>query len=224
MAGFDAGSTVYVRHFQREQVGLVFPCQLVRRRPDGILLWSPPGSPYWHFNMPDGRTLPDTPLAEWAAARHVPVNRATRDPLLVWHPTGADYSIRWLFDARGTFHGWYANLEVPAVAWHEGDMAGLDTVDWDLDVRIAPDRTWRWKDEELFASRLTEPDSYWVDDEPRVRRAGLEVVALVEAGAFPFDGTWQDFTPDPGWPPIPPDLPDGWDRPRHHGATAGPRG
>lgn len=152
---FATGQTVYVRHFQREQVGLVFPCQVVARRPDGLLLWSPEQAPYWHFNMPDGRSLPQTPLADWAAVRHVPVNRATRLPLLVWHPTGVDYSIRWLFDDGGGFAGWYANLEAAAVAWHDGDLAGLDTVDWDLDVRIGPDRRWEWKDEELFAARRT---------------------------------------------------------------------
>jgi hypothetical protein len=211
---FSVGQTVYVRHFQRGQVGLVFPCHLVARRRDGILLWSSARSPYWHFNMPDGRTLPQTPLSEWAGARHVPVLRATRRPLLVWHPTGADYSIRWMFDGHGGFVGWYANLEAPAVVWHDGGTAGLDTVDWDLDVRIGPDRSWEWKDEELFAARLAEPDVYWVDDEQRVRRAGREVIALAEAGMFPFDGTWQGFRPDPAWPPVPPDLPAGWDRPR----------
>lgn len=46
------------------------------------------------------------------------------------------------------------------------------------------------------------------------------MIALAEAGAFPFDGTWLDFRPDPAWPPIPPDLPDGWDRPRHAAPAA----
>jgi len=133
--------------------------------------------------------------------------------LLSWHPAGADYSIRFFF-RDGRFTHWYANLEVPAVAWRDGDLAGLDTVDWDLDVVIQPDRSWNWKDEEEFAERLRTPEHYWVDDEQRVRAAGQEVIKLAEAGDFPFDGTWTDFSPDPGWTPIVADLPADWDRPR----------
>jgi hypothetical protein len=33
------------------------------------------------------------------------------------------------------------------------------------------------------------------------------MIALAEAGRFPFDGTWTDFRPDPAWPA--PTLPDG---------------
>jgi hypothetical protein len=78
--------------------------------------------------------------------------------------------------------------------WRRRAVAYLDTVDWDLDIWVQPDRTWTWKDEDLFVERLAHADAYWVDDEPRVRRAGAAVVALVEAGAFPFDGTWCDFS------------------------------
>ena len=26
------------------------------------------------------------------------------------------------------------------------------------------------------------------------------MIKLIEAGEFPFDGTWTDFRPDPAWP------------------------
>jgi protein associated with RNAse G/E len=134
--------------------------------------------------------------------------------MLSWHPPGADYSIRWFFQPDGTFTRWYANLEAPAVAWRDPGLAGIDTVDWDLDVVIHPDRSWEWKDEEEFAARLAMPDAYWVDDEERVRQAGKDVVELVEAGAFPFDGTWCDFRPDPAWPALSTAFPAGGDRAR----------
>ncbi len=133
--------------------------------------------------------------------------------MLSWHQAGCDYSIRWFFSPQGQFYAWYANLEAPAVAWRAPSLSGLDTVDWDLDVWIHPDRSWYWKDEDIFLARLAMPDAYWVDDEDRVRRAGKDVIALVEAGVFPFDGTWCDFRPDPTWLDIPAELPDGWDRP-----------
>lgn len=195
---------VHVRHWQRDQLGGLFVFQLVRRDDDGVLLWAPAGTRGWLFNMPDGRGLAETPLREWSSTRRVPVATSLGRDVLSWHPAGRDYSIRWLFRPDGTFSGWYGNLEAPAVL--TGDV--LDTVDWDLDVVIQPDRSWAWKDEDVFAARLAEPPgTYWVDDEERVRKAGREVIALAESGGFPFDGTWCDFRPDPAWPALPDDFP-----------------
>jgi hypothetical protein len=98
--------------------------------------------------------------------------------------------------------------------WRDAELAGGDTVDWDLDVVIKPDRSWRWKDAEEFAERLTQPEHYWVDDEQRVREAGRQVVKQVEAGSFPFDGTWCDFEPPAHWERLQMTQPPrGWDRP-----------
>ena len=209
---FSRGEIVYLRHFQRDVVSGFFPMRAVQQDSDGVLLWGQQGSRSWTTIMVDGRWLRDTPLAEWVGGRKKPISWEVGHSLLSWHPTGADYSIRFFF-RDGRFTNWYANLEVPAVAWRDGDLAGLDTVDWDLDVVIQPDRSWHWKDEEEFADRLRTPESYWVADEQRVRAAGREVIKLAEAGDFPFDGTWTGFRPDPGWTPIAADLPAGWDRP-----------
>ena len=89
--------------------------------------------------------------------------------------------------------------------------AGVDIVDQDLDIWVPPDRAWQWKDEEEFAERLAFPEHYWVHDEAAVRAEGERVIKSVEAGEFPFDGTWCDFVPDPGWA-APAALPPGWDR------------
>jgi hypothetical protein len=78
--GFIAGETVYVRHFQRGQVGGLFPMLVVRDEPDGVLLWGPTGNTFWVFDMPDGRTLTQTPLAEWSTTRRVPA-AVTRERL-----------------------------------------------------------------------------------------------------------------------------------------------
>jgi hypothetical protein len=218
-----AGELAYLRHGQRDQFGGLFPFRVVHDRPDGVLLWAPAGTTYWHFEMPDGRALGQTSLAEWSSARRVPVARTVPHGVLSWHAPGLDCSVRWFFDVDGRFYSWYANLESPAVAWRHRGVAFLDTVDWDLDIWIQPDRTWAWKDEDVFVERLAHPGAYWVDDEARVRRAGAAVVALVEAGAFPFDGTWCDFHPDPAWPAIPTDLPAGWStRPRVRELSADP--
>lgn len=209
---FEPGETVWLRHLQRGRISLVAPFRALPGG-DAVLLWAPAGATAWHFTLPDGRRTGQMPLPEWSAApRRVPVPHIVDHGVLSWHPLGRDYSIRWFFRPDGTFFRWYANLEAPPALRSDGDPPCLDTTDWDLDVVVEPDRTWRWKDEELFATRLTMPGAYWVDDEDRVRRAGKEVIALAEAGTFPFDGTWRDFRPDPSWPAPPRDLPPGWDR------------
>jgi hypothetical protein len=211
---FDAGEVVLLRHFQRSVVSAIFTMCAVRHDDQGLLLWGAEGSRHWILDMPDGRRLRDTPLDEWVGTVKVRGKRISKHSMLSWHPTGAAYSIRFFF-REGRFANWYANLEEPAVAWRGEQVSGADTVDWDLDVWIDPDRSWRWKDEAEFVERLQWPQHYWVEDENAVREAGREVIALAEAAAFPFDGTWCDFRPDATWLPLVMDLPpEAWDRPR----------
>jgi predicted RNA-binding protein associated with RNAse of E/G family len=116
----------------------------------------------------------------------------------------------WFWDDDGQFECWYVNLEERAVRWDDGAVSGVDVVDQDLDVVVAPDHSWRWKDEDEFAERLAFPEHYWVRDEAAVWAEGRRVIKIAEAGEFPFDGTWTDFVPDPSWRV--PELPAGWDR------------
>jgi hypothetical protein len=107
------------------------------------------------------------------------------------------------------------NLERPGRRWDDGSttgVAGVDIVDEDLDIVVSPDRSWQWKDEEEFLERLALPEHYWVADEAAVRAEGERVIKEIEAGVFPFDGTWCDWQPPPAWAP-PSGLPAGWDRP-----------
>jgi hypothetical protein len=213
----ESGEVFQVRHFQRAEVSAVYAARFVRADGDGVWLWTPAGSRHWFPFMPDGREMRQTPLPEWFAADKPWSGWEQPHSVLSWYPAGAPYAIQWYFGAEG-FRNWYANLQEPAVDWAEDGIAGLDTVDWDLDVWIGPDRTWHWKDEQDMADRLAFPDQYWVDDPRPVRAAGAEVVGLVESGAFPFDGTACDFRPGPDWNPVVADAPPlGWDRPRHVG-------
>jgi hypothetical protein len=214
MVEFEVGETVYVRHFQRDVICGVYPTRAVRHGPDGLLLWIAQGTRHWFPFMPDGREMRETPLPEWAAADKVWSGYTAPNGVLSWHAPGAEYAAQWFF-RDGEFTNWYANLEEPGVAWRAGGLAGVDTVDWDLDVWVGADRIWRWKDEEDLAARRQWPELYWVTDPERARRAGEAAIARAAAGEFPFDGTWCDFRPEPAWDPIVEDaLPAGWLRPR----------
>ena len=127
-------------------------------------------------------------------------------------PAGAAHSVWWFCDAQGRFANWYVNLEEPGVRWDDGPVAGVDMVDQDLDivVRAGPQLAVEGRGRVRRAARL--PEDYWVTDEEAVRAEGERVIELVEAGEFPFDGTWCDFRPPPDWA-VPDELPPGWDRP-----------
>src|SRR5262249_18838016 len=126
---------------------------------------------------------------------------------LMLMPPGARHSLWWSFTSAGAFPGWYVNLETPPVR----RAGGGDTHDHALDILIAPDRTWQWKDEDEFAEQTTELRFWDQTEAVAIRAEGERVIQLAESQTFPFDGTWCDFHPDPNWAPI--TLPWCWDLP-----------
>jgi hypothetical protein len=213
--GFDVGQVI-VRRYYRARDGLIIVqcCRVVADDEQGLRLWMPVGSRNRRLVTVDGRRFDETPRPEWDASGKVLAERPTsRHGLLLWmppvtRPVTAWHSVSWFFDPDGTFAGWYVNLESPAVRW----SSGLDLVDHDLDVWVARNRTWRWKDEDEFDEATRDGADWSADEAVEIRAEGGRLTKLAEAGEFPFDGTWCDFRPDPAWRL--PDLPAGWDRPR----------
>ncbi len=209
---FAPGRTVLYRNTQQGRVVNVRPCRVVSDDERGLLLWLARGSAVAVEVADDGRGMRQMPFTEWAGAgRRMHLGTWQGPGILKFLPPGVDHSVWLFFDGEGRFANWYVNLEERAVRWDDGDLAGVDVIDQDLDVVAAPDRTWWWKDEDEFTERLALPEHYWVPDEAAVRAEGRRVVKLIEAGEFPFDGTWTDFVPDPSWPVVAA-LPAGWDR------------
>ncbi|GGM30696.1 DUF402 domain-containing protein [Dactylosporangium sucinum] len=161
----------------------------------GLLLWLPEGADFACRVEPDGEPLRSGPTIESYGAARLALRTWRHTSMLQLHPPGAAHSVWWRFTG-GAFTGWYVNLETPLVR-RDG---GIDIVDHHLDIVVAPDRSWQWKDEQDFADCTGVP-GFWTADEAAVIRAeGLRVVAAVEAGRFPFDGTLCGFRPDPAWP------------------------
>jgi hypothetical protein len=148
------------------------------------------GGPTRHLPVADELALP-TMLA--------PVRREDYRTLMLL-PPGAPHSISWSWRADGTFLGWYANLETPARRW----SGGVDSHDQTLDVLVAPDLSWHFKDEEDLAT-LDPAEAATVHAE------GSRLGKLADTATFPFDGTWLDFTAPPEWTPA--RLPAWWDAP-----------
>ncbi len=210
---FAPGRLILHRNVRHGRIGWVRPARVVSDDERGLLLWLARGSVVVNEVAADGRGMRAMPFPEWLASSYRLVPGTWQGPgvLKLLRP-GVANSVWWFRDDAGAFTTWYVNLEEPGVRWDDGAVAGVDIVDQDLDLVVRPDLSWEWKDEGEFAERLAFPGDYWVTDEAAVRAEGLRVVKEIEAGAFPFDGTWTDFVPDPDWP-VPTSLPDGWDRP-----------
>ena len=175
----------------------------------GLWMWIAAGSPYLDIGAADGRRFRELPFADWGRTAKALHSYTWNGDRLMFHPPGEAYSV-WFRFTDGRFDSWYVNLEEPASVWDDGHLAGVDTVDQDLDVVVQPDRTWRWKDEEEFAARTGRPGYFDAAEARAIRAEGERLVKLIEAGEFPFDGTHTGFRPDPGWGPL--TLPAGWDR------------
>lgn len=211
---FAPGRQVLHRQFTGDRLVFVRVGLVVAHDDRGLRLWIAHGGPLAVTMTAEGEGLRDMPFADWVTRTTTLTRTRWRGPdIFMLMPPDSAHSVWWFWDPRHEFVGWYVNLEEPGVCWDDATAAGIDITDQDLDVWVYPDRSWEWKDEEELEERLAFPEHYWVTDEAAVRAEGARMIARAEAGLFPFDGTWCDFSPDPAWT-TPDHLPDGWDRPR----------
>jgi hypothetical protein len=112
------------------------------------------------------------------------------------------------------FLGWYGNLQAPL----QRTSIGFDSADHALDVQIAPDRSWNWKDEDESAS-VQQRSVISPAEAVAIRAEGERVIAAIEANHWPFNAGWELWRPDPAWPI--PELPHGWDT-REHDVSGSP--
>jgi hypothetical protein len=211
---FSPGQVILHRHFHGDSLALLKTSVVAADDDRGLLLWVPRGAPMLDRRAVDGRGLRAMPFEEWIRTE-TELKRVgwNGHGVLMLLPPGEAYSLWWLRDDSGALRALYVNLEEPGVRWDDGHVAGVDIVDQDLDILVRPDGSWVWKDEEEFVERLAFPDHYWVHDEAAVRAEGERLIKKIEAGEFPFDGSYLDFQPDPAWT-VPAAVPPGWERPR----------
>jgi hypothetical protein len=198
---FHPGQLVVRRFIHSDQrIAAVRAALVVADDQRGLLLWSDVGSATMRRTDLAGRPTRHLPIAaELAMPTMLSPGRREAFRSLLLMPPGAAHSVSWGWLPDGTFTGWYVNLETPARRW----FGGVDTHDQTLDVLVTADRAWLWKDEEDLAARYTQAQASEIRDE------GTRVIALVEAGEFPFNGELRDFVPDRSWLPAP--LPAWWD-------------
>jgi hypothetical protein len=197
---FRPGETVVRRFLHHDRrIAAVQAARVVADDARGLLLFVDLGAESMRRTDLTGKPTRHLPVAEELALPTMlsPVRRENFRSLLLL-PPGAPHAVSWSWHTDGTFAGWYANLETPARRW----PGGVDSHDQTLDLLIAPDRSWHFKDEEDLAT--LDPA-----EAATVRAEGARLGELAEAAAFPFDGTWLDFAPPAEWTPAA--LPPWWD-------------
>ena len=124
---------------------------------------------------------------------------------LIVHDLGAPYSIWHFWDRpERAFAGWYVNFQEP---WRR-TVHGFDGEDHELDIWVAADGTWEWKDVDVVEERVRE-GRFDAGKAAEIRAAGDAVAAALERGTMPWSREWRTWESDPHWPV--PELPEGWD-------------
>jgi hypothetical protein len=186
---WSRGDTVVWRSVAFGYIRFAMPHVVVELTAEDVVLWLPPGAQGKIFAGRPLHELESLDEAEWSLRDKVWEGSG----VLKWHRFGAYHSL-WHFE-----DGWYVNLEEPWRAWR----LGWDTRDLALDIVVARDGSWRWKDDDHLAAAV---ERGWItrDQAARVRDEGERVLA-----ARPWPTGWEDFRPDPCWEA--PSLPAGWD-------------
>lgn len=157
------------------------------------------------LHMPSGGPLGFTDRDHWGG-RHP---WSTRDR---WHGHGVlqlqrpgDMHAVWVFweGPERRFAGWYVNLQEA----YRRTPLGFDTQDLELDIVVAPDGSWHFKDDEQLDPWI-ERGRWTAAEIAAIRAEGARLGAELDAGRLWWDPAWAGWEPDPAWPA--PTLPPGW--------------
>lgn len=192
------GSEALFRFVWPGRVFSAMPVTVVEHRDDRIVLWLCRGTaakapPNFRISIRD-LAEENWDLTDW---------RWYGSRLMIWRP-GDAHSTYVAWDDDGEFLGWYVNLEDP---WRRTRF-GWDSTDHLLDVRVDPDRTWHWKDEDHLAEAV-EVGLFSPEDAAAVRQEGERAIERIGEWRAPFGQHWEEWCPDPDWPL--PKMPQDWD-------------
>ena len=76
---------------------------------------------------------------------------------------------------------------------------GFDTNDHTLDILVAPDFAWSWKDRDDFEA-LVASGHFSEEFGDELRASGERAVQAIESRAAPFSDGWETWMPPAEWP------------------------
>ncbi len=201
------GDQIALRFVRSDVVTYVTPCTVVEDSENVIALYVAVGTPVKKPFGLDGNPIPRE--LSYTERRNTPWRLGDgwwTDRSVLWIATpGASYSVGIFWEGvERSFVGWYINLQDPLTR----SVAGFDTADHILDITVALDGTWNWKDEDEFAEAI-EYGRFTPEEAAGIRLQGERVISLIESGAWPFLPEWANWRPDPSWGV--PGIPSNWD-------------
>ena len=208
MPPWGRGQTIVVQDVWRGRLWTARPLLVVADDGDRLVLWCPVGAGLKVPTMPPTRPR----LAERRARFEQMLARCdwvmrdhAWDVSTLWCMRTGDWYASWVsWRPSGEHWGWYINLQEP----FRRTERGIQTMDLMLDVVVAPDLSWRMKDEDEFAM-LTDARLIASETAALVRAESVSAIRRLERREEPFQPRWADWRPDPSWPV--PVLPRGWD-------------
>ena len=165
---------------------LEVPVVVVRDEPELLATYIPSGAP---FTFPPGPWVHPWSVHDRWEGHGVLMLQRPGDAHAVW--------VFWHGPER-EFQGWYINLQEP----FRRTPLGYDTQDLELDIVVALDGTWRWKDDDVLEERIRE-GRYTHEQVEETWAEGRRVVAELEAGRRWWDAWWAVWEPDPSYARLP---------------------
>lgn len=181
------GDRVVRREVWRGRVWTGLPMYVVEDSADLLALYLPSGAP---IGFAPGRWPIATDRHPWDVG-----DRPTwwGHGVLHLHRPGEPYCVIVFWEgADRRFSRWYLNFQEPFVR----HGPGIETLDHVLDIVVAPDGSWRYKD----LDELAEAVALGLFDEARadrVRRAGAAAGAALDRGERWWDDAWSAWVPPP---------------------------
>jgi Protein of unknown function (DUF402) len=197
---WPAGSEIALREIWRGRLWTARAAIIVEDSPGRTMFFVPPGM-RWKCPVLPGGGWQRVPSDRWSLGDRIWRQYAVLS--FAWPGVAHAVLLQWRA-SDGRFAGWYVNLQTPLTR----TSIGFDYMDQVLDIEVATDRTWSWKDgDELRAS--VERGLFTPTQAAEIRTEGERAIGRLDARLEPFDDAWIAWRPDPRWPV--PRLPPGWD-------------
>ena len=204
---WEPGDTVVWRGIYRNRVWHATPTTVVRDTTGELVLVLTPGTPCmaevdYARSKKNGKRRWDFKHEDWKLEHFT---WHTNRLLFLMEPDKFYSPVLFWNHETNEFLCYYINFQLPFQRGH----SAINTLDLDLDIVIDPDFNYQWKDvddyEKGIKAGVILPE--WVD---KIETAKVEVLEKLENRQYPFDGSWRDWMPDPGWSL--PTLPENWDK------------
>ncbi len=204
---WQPGEVIVWRGIFRECVWHVMPTIVIKDTPQEIVLALTPGTDCmveenYAKHDKNGKRRWDFKDEDWILEKFI---WHTNRLLFIIEPERYYSTIYFWHHESNEFLCYYVNFQLPFRRNHNS----IDTLDLDIDLVVHPDFSFEWKDLDDYQKAIDAGimDAEWVEE---IETAKAEVLERLEKRAYPFDGSWLNWRPDPTWST--PKLPGDWDK------------